>query len=245
MEKFMRRRERLFRARFVPWCALVILYMTVDPVRGQFVRPLDPKNPAMRGAAPVSKALERRENEPRESSATPRASFGQIRPTSVRDEKPALLPQPGNPLFPVGRKGSTDALPSDIKNPMVGKGTSLELNLTPPRGPALFQPQSEAEFLDRLQANAAAKNYRLMIPQSASFEAKAATREIPAETVFVPAQAEVCHPPLQFSNDRVERYGIFHPFLQPGLSTARFWWDTLWFPRRALHHNEWECGNGY
>jgi hypothetical protein len=107
-----------------------------------------------------------------------------------------------------------------------------ELGLVPPTAAALFRAESESEFLRGLRDEAARNGIKASFPKDAAVPpapVPGVERCWPGSLAMTPA-GKVCHRPLYFEDPMAERYGWYIPYLQPAISSGRFWLDALLLP---------------
>jgi hypothetical protein len=158
-----------------------------------------------------------------ELSTLPRVT---LRPPNLEEEEPASPQPPQSPGASPPGYGPLD----------------VELGLVPPSPQLLFRPETEAAYFERLRLEAAQQNITLVFPKDTSPAVPPApvlVRSLapPQCAAFVPTL--ICHRPLYFEDRIVSRYGWHFPCLQPDLSTARFYLDTLLLPANLIRHPPW------
>lgn len=146
------------------------------------------------------------------------------------------------------RRPETLPTPRPVQKLSWGYGPlDVELGLVPPSADALFRAETEGQFLERLRREALQQKITLMYPPVNTLQGTplpVLIRNLPPEAVG-PVPEMVCYHPLYFEVCDTERFGWFVPYLQPALSTAEFYWDTLLLPYHMAVQPPWtwECDN--
>jgi hypothetical protein len=142
-------------------------------------------------------------------------------------------------------KPANSAQPSLPKNKPV-QAEPEENPFAPPTPDELFRADSEARFKERIRQAAAAKRLKTLFPTEA-----VAKVDVEPERIASPLLAQyvpifVCYQPLYFEDKNTERYGWYVPYVQPLLSTGRFYLKTAVLPFSILRQPPctYECNTG-
>jgi hypothetical protein len=108
----------------------------------------------------------------------------------------------------------------------------------------VFRLESEYVFRERLRREfPTVKN--VQFPADVLVHVRATTADLLAPRVVEPVFAPVCYRPLYFEDPRTERFGHYVPYLQPLISTSKFYLNVLELPCRMIAAPPWtyECGS--
>lgn len=119
-----------------------------------------------------------------------------------------------------------------------------ELQVGPPGADELFRLESESAARDRIR-NAAAKRKvsKVDFPEDAVLPEAGPPAAVTPPLLAWYEAAYLCHPPRRFYDEGPERYGRRVPFVQPLLSTGRYFGQTIILPVRMALRPPWiwEC----
>lgn len=122
--------------------------------------------------------------------------------------------------------------------------TDDEFGLKLPTQDRLFQLESEQAFRERLRQELP-KVKNVQFPRDIPFVPEGQTTEVLKHGTVGPVLAPICYRPLYFEDKRSERLGKYVPYLQPLVSTSKFYADVLMLPYRLIATPPWtfECDN--
>jgi hypothetical protein len=139
----------------------------------------------------------------------------------------------------------------EIKAEMASEGTQEskqkdddEFGLTLPTRDHLFRLQSEQAFLERLRKELP-KVKNVEFPKDVPY-VPGVEKLIPfGPQTIAPVFSQVCYRPLYFEDKRTERFGEYVPYVQPLVSTTRFYVGVILLPYRMYLQPPWvfECDN--